>query len=592
MTNTPEGRIDELEAEIRRLAADVEQLRERLDATASSTAQAFDTSQVPPPPPPWLGSSPLSVPPPPGGPPTTPSAVPRRRPLIVDRDVVNSEVVLKWAGVVLVVLAVGFAASTAIRRGWIGPELQLAGALLVSFAMIGAGFRLSATRPRWTHALCSGGVAALFTTVASDLFIDQAGDTTAFVCIVPVAIAGFVIARLLHSQWIAAVSLVGAVTGWLVIADGDPPFVATWAWMVALVAIGLGLSLERRWFALRLLSQGVGLVALAGMAGDAETMLDQVLVLGAATALLSGSLVRLPSVGDLTTPWQQLEVQLAALAAPWALGVIYGALDLEGDRLIGSVGIAVAAWFGLVALGLRAWLKPAHFVSILIGASVALSIGLAFLLSTTAAYVALAVQGAGLVILARSLDGNVRVFVNAAIVSTISTLYVLSHTVEAWRIDDSIGDDVAHLVIIVVLSITGWLTLHRTIRQVTAAGVLVLTMIWLGSVLVHLPQGQAVVSISWAVVGIAVLVTGAVRKIPEVGAAGLAVLAVTVAKLLTVDLQEVDALWRAGLFFAVGIGIMRLGFLLPRLTGVAADSTEREPVEQEPVGTERRDQDV
>jgi uncharacterized membrane protein len=89
---------------------------------------------------------------------------------------------------------------------------------------------------------------------------------------------------------------------------------------------------------------------------------------------------------------------------------------------------------------------------------------------------------------------------------------------------------------------------------------------WLGSALVHLPQGQAVVSVSWAVVGIAVFVTGAVRKTPELGMAGLGVIAITVAKLLTVDLQEVDTLWRAGLFLIVGLGIMRLGFLIPRLT--------------------------
>ena len=98
--------------------------------------------------------------------------------------------------------------------------------------------------------------------------------------------------------------------------------------------------------------------------------------------------------------------------------------------------------------------------------------------------------------------------------------------------------------------------------------------------LVHLPQGQAVVSVSWAIVGTAVLVAGAVKKVPGLGAAGLAVLALTVAKLLTVDLREVDTLWRAGLFFMVGFGIMRLGFLLPRLTGAADDHLD-EPILQQ-----------
>ncbi len=49
----------------------------------------------------------------------------------------------------------------------------------------------------------------------------------------------------------------------------------------------------------------------------------------------------------------------------------------------------------------------------------------------------------------------------------------------------------------------------------------------------------------------------------------LIVFGLTVAKLLTVDLQEVDRLWRAGLFLLIGLAFLRLGFLLPRLTGGA-----------------------
>ena len=45
----------------------------------------------------------------------------------------------------------------------------------------------------------------------------------------------------------------------------------------------------------------------------------------------------------------------------------------------------------------------------------------------------------------------------------------------------------------------------------------------------------------------------------------VAVLGITVAKLLTVDLREVDTLWRAGLFMMIGLGFLRLGFVLPTL---------------------------
>ncbi|NCG39129.1 MAG: DUF2339 domain-containing protein, partial [Actinobacteria bacterium] len=71
------------------------------------------------------------------------------------------------------------------------------------------------------------------------------------------------------------------------------------------------------------------------------------------------------------------------------------------------------------------------------------------------------------------------------------------------------------------------------------------------------------------ILGTVFLIAGAVRKTPEDATVGLAVLALTVTKLLIVDMQEVETLWRAALFLAVGLGLMRLGFLLSRLTGAA-----------------------
>ena len=229
----------------------------------------------------------------------------------------------------------------------------------------------------------------------------------------------------------------------------------------------------------------------------------------------------------------------------------------------------------IVALAVKRWIHEAHFVSLLIGASVALTIGVAVLLSTTAAFMAIAVQGAGLVVLSRSFDREIRVLVNAAVLVIVAANFALGNMIEAWTDDAPVGDDIAHATIIAALAVAAWLTGVRQIQQIAAAATLALVLVWLGSVLVHLPQGQAVVSVSWAVIGIAVLIAGAIRKMPEVGAAGLAVIGITVGKLLTVDLQEVDTLWRAGLFLVIGLGIMRIGFLLPRFA--PDDDTADEP---------------
>ncbi len=552
------ARLEELEQRVRRLEADLEQVHGRIDLPAPAPRPATP-STLPPPawPAPGLARSPDL----------------ERRTFEFD-----TERALKWGGVGLVVLAVGFAVSTAISRGWIGPGLQLGGAVTISVALIATGLRLQSTRPAWTHALCAGGVLALFTTAASNLFIDEAGDDAAFVFTAVVGLAGYALTWRIPSEWVGAATLLGGIVGWFVIGDGEPPALTSVVAIVGVVAMGIAMALAQGWFALRFLAHGAGLIALLALADVSDRTIEHMPVVVAAI-LLTASLVRVPSIGDLSSAWQQLDVQLAALAGPWALGIVSISADLDSDTSVGVAAIAIAVGAAIVAFSVRPWLVPAHHVSLLIGASVTLSIGFAILLSTAVAFTALAVQGAGLVVLGRALGDSVRVLINAAVLLAVSAGFVMVAMTEAWDDDAPAGDDVAHLVIIAAVAVAAWQTGQVIVQQITSLAVLALTLVWLGSVLVHLPQGQAAVSISWAVVGTAVLVAGAVRKRADVGGVGLAVLAITVGKLLTVDLQEVDALWRAGLFLVVGLGFLRLGFLLPRLTGTDDADTQRGDVD-------------
>jgi uncharacterized membrane protein len=566
MSRDSDARLDRLEAQV----DDLETTLNELKLAASGYSNAPRYLDQPPPP---VASQRL-------GDPSSPVDAATASPPTSHRPVdVNSEALLKWSGVLLVVLAVGFAVSTAIRRGWIGPELQLAGAVGVSLTLIGVGLRLRPSRPLWTHALCSGGIAALFTIAASNLFVDQTSSDIALAFAVAIGLGGFGLARLIPSEWVAVTTILGGSVAWIVIADDEFPLFATEMWFVGLVGVTLALTVEQRWFAARLLAHGVGLIAIAGMADEVATTAETAVLFGA-TSLLVASLFWLPSVGDLTTFWQHLEVQLVSVVPPWIFGVVAIALDLDSDTTVGFVALGVAAGSAAAAVGLRPRITMAHFISIVIGASVALTIGLAVLLSTPAEFVAVGVQGAGLVILSRVLSDNIRLLINAAVISAVAAVYAAENMLGAWVDDVPIGDDIGHLAIVAALGVAGWQTGRRGVQRLTALSVLVLIMIWLGSVLGHLPEGQAAVSVSWAVIGVTALVVGAVKKLPEVSATGLTVLGVTVAKLLTVDLREVDTLWRAGLFFVVGLGIMRLGFLLPHLTKVGdqAQSLVGDPV--------------
>lgn len=548
----PLERIEQLERSVKQLESQLAYLRNRIEISPTLAPLARPSRAVAA----WPAPMPRSAAQPYSSQPTTHRA---------DFEF-DSEAVLKWGGVGLVVLAVGFALSTAISRGWIGPELQLVGALVVAAGLIGSGLRLRTSRPAWTHALCSGGVLALFTTVASSLFLDQFNDDASLICIVAIGLGACVLSRLIPSEWLAGAALLGGLTAWFVVADGNLPVMTSSIWVAVLIATATALCVEQGWFTVRLVAGAAGLIVILVLADERHDTAEQVAVLVAA-ALLYCSFVRVPSIGDLSSPVQQIEVQLAATAGPWAFAAIAFAFDLDDDASVGSVALGVAAATALVAYGVRRWIHQAHVVSLLIGASVSLSIGLAVLLATTATFVALAVQGVGLIILSRTLGNSIRVVINAAAALVIASVFDVGDMVNAWRYDDSVGDDVIHLAIIVALAVAAWQTRHRDVQRVGAVVVLAMLLVWLGSVLVHLPQGQAVVSVSWAVVGTVLLVVGAVRKRPDIGMVALIVLGLTVAKLLTVDLQEVDRLWRAGLFFLIGLAFLRLGFLLPRLTG-------------------------
>lgn len=542
-------RLAELESRVARLEAELARLH--------SPVAGPPVIAGPQPPPPRLdqriGTDPARP----------PEAAVTRRPSPV---VWETESVLKWVGIGLVVLAVGFALSTAISRGWIGPELQLAGAIAFSASLIGAGLRLRSSRPAWTHALCSGGVLALFTTFASNLFLDQASDEVAYALTLLTVVLGVGLAVRVVSQWVAVATVFGSVVAWTVIGRGDPPVASTAGLLVVGAAAVLFLAEQRRWHAVRLTTHGLLLASTLLLAAAVQSGADRIAVLVAA-GLGIASMSWLPSRGDLQSVFQQLEVQLATLLGAFAVGTVILAFEIDSDTSRGLVGFGAAAVLTAAAIGLRPRLADVHDSSLLIAASIAASIGVAFLLSTTAVFVALAVQGAGLIVLSRQLGREVRVLANAAVLLGVSSAFVAGATIDAWSVDAAVGDDIAHIAVIAALAAAAWLFWEPFIQKLGALLVLGLTLSWLGSVLVHLPQGQALVSVSWAVVGVAVLAGGAVEKRPELGATGLAVLALTVGKLLTVDLTEVDTLWRAGLFLVVGLGLMRIGFMLPDLIG-------------------------
>lgn len=508
-------------------------------------------------------------PPPPQGPAVPPPPSPSAQPVEMRSSPVESETLLKWGGIGLVVLAIGFAVSTAIQRGWIGPLVQLGGAIAIALGFVGAGLRLRTDRQSWAHALCSGGVAALLVTFASDLFLQEATVESAYVVTLVVALGGLGLSRVVPSEWVAAVALAGGVLGWLAIADGSPPFIESGAALVVGLLAVVVVAVERGWVGLRLLAEGIGAIGVLAFAMTATGTNEQVATVVAA-GVVAPLLLLLPNLGDPSGLWRELELRVPMVLGPW-LWVVLVALFFDDDGAPGWVALAVAGAVALLGFVGRVRLLIAVEVALLVGASVCLTSAFGILLSTETAWLAIAVQGVGLLALARTLEASRLMGLNAALLLVLAAVFAAVDGVDAWTLDTDLAADAVRLGVVGAVGAGVWLAGLPDLRRVGAPAVLVLVLIWLGSVLVHLPEGQALVSLSWATVGIGILVVGATQKRPKVGTVGLAVLALTVGKLLLVDMAEVDTLWRAGLFLIVGLALLRLGFLLPRLTAANPD---------------------
>jgi len=83
---------------------------------------------------------------------------------------------------------------------------------------------------------------------------------------------------------------------------------------------------------------------------------------------------------------------------------------------------------------------------------------------------------------------------------------------------------------------------------------------WLAHELSRLPDGQAYVSISWALVAVVLLSIGIQLNYHKARMAGMATILLVVGKLLLYDLSELAAIWRIALFIGIGAALLLLGY--------------------------------
>ncbi len=598
MTSDPDG-TEPVDADV---SARLSNLEERLGAVEEVLA-ALSSSPAPPPPPPPPTATPLRAPGPalPGpSVPTVPAdteSPPRSR---SSPPPVTAEMALRWVGVVLVFLAALFLLSTAISRGWIGPKVQLGLATLGGVALVATGVHVDrrwggGRSPRtraWSLALTNTGVVVLAACAgAAHGWLDLIGVGPAVACVAVVLALALALADWFPHESLAISGLAGALVVPGVIGAYDEfGDVGTGAWLLFLVIVTMALAGRYRWSVPRLLGLVVIGPFMVVLTQEFVDVTDSLLAVIQGMIAVAGLLWWLaPWVRPALPPLRSIDTRLV-FVVPGLVWLASSGLWATTDRERALVAVIAAIGFGVVS-GLLWWQRtttdPAAaarqlLFGHLVGVSSLITIALALWFEGPALLSALTVQALGTTVLVTRADDEL-LDINAVVLSGVVGLWTAAGLVDGIDNGLEVAEGVVYLLVVVASAVVAWLIRDRDLRIAGLAAVASWSglLAWVMAVLRPLAQGQMLVSIVWAALGVVLVIVGLgvgnldVPAWPEarhrwrnqIKSVGLATLAATVVKLVTIDLAEVETIWRALLFAVVGVGLLRLGYSMGLLEG-------------------------
>ncbi len=481
---------------------------------------------------------------------------------------------LKWSGIALVVLAVGFFMNVAIERGWLTPELRVLTGLGIGLGLIGVGHGARLTRPAFGRTLQAGGLVITYVTLwAAHAVLDLISFDMTFALMALVSAGGLLLAELYDDPSVAGLAAIGGLaTPFILILSGSGAgSTDTSATLVAYSAVMLSVTtwlyLRHRWRSL-LWASSVGGGLNIFMAAVAASLADSPTARVAATMGVAMVIVvawAIPvGLGDSQRGWEaSFENKLKPLTRTilhqvsittpiWAWGVLSVTWSIDGEFGPGQA----AAIVGLVAVGTSILARQRN-------------------LRLTNVATALMM---GFISLANLFDGSLLVLAFAAYVVVIQytadrlqskAMRVVGHTVSLFlmlalfeRIVISFGpanglDLLADAVAVGSFGVTSFLVKRRETNVVYGILAYAGSHFWILEAATGRPSGLAMVTAGWAIVGVATFVYGRSNGHTAALRAGALTLLVVIGKLFLVDLAEVDPLIKVFLF--LGVGLLFLG---------------------------------
>jgi uncharacterized membrane protein len=513
------------------------------------------------------------------GPGSTAEAPPRE-PISVE-DLLGGRV-LGWVGGAAVVLGVTFFLVMAASRGWIDETTRVLLAFVGSTALLGLGLYLHERQERTQAALAAvaTAIAALYVTLtAATQLYDLINPVVALVFAGLVGTAATVIAVRWNEQVVAGIGIVGALLAPVLVDAGTSS--ASLAFMALALCSAVGVLLWRRWSWLGISAFVVSAPQLLAWLEDEHDHR-----LGVALAVLAAFwlVYVVAAIGyELREPVAHLRLTSAGLLltnAALLAGVGWLMLDDTGHGsaatvwVLGAAGVHIAG--GVPAYGGRMSKEIAALI-VAIGTALA-AVGLALALDGPALVAAWAAEALVLGFAARRL-GDRRGHIASAAFLALAAAHTL--TVEAPPDALRTGvDDFADAAIAVALVGLAAFGLSRLVEGFPELSTIYLAVAAVAAI--YLPSlaivsafdgdepdpgqtPQVLLSAFWAVAGLGALVSGLLRNIRLLRLGGLALLLIATAKVFAYDLAELESIYRALSFIALGLLLLGGAFAYQRI---------------------------
>lgn len=575
MQGSSDERLAALEAQMEQLLGRIEQFERSLRRLGVSPAppQRSPTTAAQPRTDGWVRPDDAAGPAVPAAPP--------REPLSLE-DLLGGRV-LAWVGGAAVVVGVAFFLVMAASRGWIDETTRVLLAFVGSTALLVTGLYLHERRGHTQAALAAvaTAIAALYITLtAATQLYDLIDPVLALVFAGLVGVTAAAIAVRWSEPVVAGIGVLGALLAPVLVDAGTSS--ASLAFMAVALCSAVGVLLWQRWSWLAVLAFFVSAPQLLAWL-DSEYRDGLALPLGVLVVFFLIYVVA--AIGyELREPTADLRLTSASLLiANAALLAGAGWFMLDDARHEG----AATAWvIGAAALHIGGGI-PAYggrmskeIAALIVAVGTALgALGLALALDGPALVAAWSAEALVLAYAARRL-GDPRGHFASAVFFALAIAHTLRFEAPPDALRHGVDDfsTAAIALVIVAGAAVGLSLLSRDVPELPRVyvGVASVAAIYLPSLAIvsafdgdELEPGQTpqvLLSVFWAIAGLAGIVFGLLRGVRPLRLGGLALLLVAAVKVFAYDLSELESIYRALSFIALGLLLLGGAFAYQRIS--------------------------